>query len=206
MKILKTLTVAGCLTAAGFCSTSFAQEEVAPAEATSTIAMTQDGSLKGKVFTEAAGVRTPLNAKVTLSSEGVVVDSVQADKDGTFSFAGIEPGSFQIIGAADGLVGGQAINVQPFAAEAIGGGGCSSCNVALEPISDAPCTTCGQDLYQSPASSCGCGSGGGGGGGLLGRGGGLLSNRRLLALGGIGGIIAIATSDDDDDDVVSPDN
>ena len=188
---------------AAFCSPLFAEEEATKGEATPTVAITQDGSLKGKVFSGAEGAPVPQNAKVTLSSEGVVIDTVEAEEDGSFAFAGIGPGSFQIIGAADGLIGGQAINVQPYAGEL--SGGCSSCAVALEPAyQEAPCSTCSDSLYQAPASACGCGGGGFGGGGFGGGGGGILGGRRLLALGGVGAIIAIATSDDDDDDVVSP--
>jgi len=211
MKLVKTLSFLGCA-AAILCSQSNAQEAeqaaTTPAvEATKAlVANTEDGVLKGNVFTTDEGVKTPISAKVTLSSDGVVVDTVEADETGSFAFQGIEPGSYQLLGSADGFVGGQAFDVQPFAGS-VDGGGCSACSLGLQSV-EAPFQ---ETVYQAPASACGCNTGcsacgGGGGGGLLGGGGGgLLNSRRLLGLGAIGGIVAIAVSDDDDDDVVSAD-
>ncbi len=214
MKIFRTLAL-GCCVATSTFSLSFAQETAAtPAGIASTVVDTQpsvasvtDGVLRGKVFSDVEGVRKPLDAKITLSSEGVVLDTVKADEDGLFSFQGVEPGAYQLFGSADGFVGGETYDVQPHSGEA---GGCSACNLSLQ--SDA--TPCSQTVYQAPASACSCnggGLGGGrfGGGGLSGGrlgGGGLFSGRRLLALGVTGGVIAIATSDDDNDDMVSADN
>jgi hypothetical protein len=209
MKFTKTFALVGCI-AAFASSNAFGQEanavteNVAPA-VSAKIANTQDGVLSGKVFTNQDGVATPVSAKVTLSSDGVVLNTVEADKDGSFAFQGIEAGSYQLLGSADGYVGGQAYDVQPFVADSVGT--CSSCNLGLETV-EAPVT---ETIYQAPASACGCSScgsgvgGGGIGGGFGGAGGGiggggLLSGRRLLALGAAGGIIAIATSDNDDDD------
>lgn len=208
MNFKKTFTTLSCV-AALFCSQVEAQEvetSTAPKvevgiETDVKVANTQDGVLRGNVFKEENGEKTPVSAKMTLTSEGVVVDSVEADEEGSFAFEGIEPGSYQLLGSADGYVGGQAYDVQPYAGAA---GGCSSCSLGLQSY-EAPYTPA---VYQAPASACGSACGGcagGGGGGLLGGGGGLLNGRRLLALGAAGGIIAIATSDDDDDDMASAD-
>lgn len=219
MKFTRTFALLGCIAAISI-SPCFAQEAAIADAATTAIeetatvaaatetaaavpavpqiANTQNGVLKGKVFTEENGVQNPINAKVTLSSDGVVLDSVEADDNGEFAFEGIEPGSYQLLGSADGYVGGQAYDVQPYTTGAVGG--CSTCNLGLQSV-QSPVT---ETVYQAPASACGCSGGGGGGGGLAGGGGGLLNGRRLLALGAAGGIIAIAVSDDDDDDLASP--
>ena len=164
------------------------------------IEVNEDGSLTGNVFKKVAGEETPVDAKVTLTSDGVVIDAVQAE-NGSFSFANIAPGAYTLTGMTQGYAGGQSYDVAPYA-----GTGCSSCNLGLQstsapvyqdaPIYDAPVSAC-----SSCASTCGsCGGGGfggGGGGGGFG-GGGLLSGRNLLRAGLIGGVIAIAVSDDDD--------
>lgn len=210
MKFTQTFALIGCVAAFG--STACVAQEAATTAAavveavsetvenvaTAKIANTENGVLKGKVFTDQDGVQNPINAKVTLSSDGVVLDSVDANDDGSFAFEGIEPGSYQLLGSADGYVGGQAYDVQPFVADSVGG--CSACSLGLQSV-ETPYT---EAVYQAPASACGCSGSGGGGGGIAG-GGGLLNGRRLLALGAAGGIIAIAVSDDDDDDLASPD-
>ena len=187
---------------------TFAQEaSVEQAEVTKNAApvvekveVNQDGSFAGRVFADVAGQETPVDAKVTLSSEGVVIEAVQTE-NGSFSFANIAPGSYTLTGTAVGFAGGQAYEVAPYA-----GTGCSTCSLGLQSTSQAVY----QDtpVYDAPVSACGscgggcstCGGGGFGGGGGIG-GGRLLGNRRLLRLGAIGGIVAIAVSDNDDDDV-----
>jgi hypothetical protein len=186
----------GCAAIAFAAAPVFAQEsnvqdsvktEVA-APAVEKVETTADGSLAGKVFTNVDGTKTPVDAKVTLSSEGVVVDAVQAE-NGAFSFSNIAPGAYTLTGATPGFAGGQAYEVAPYS-----GGGCSTCDLGLQSTSnvvyDSPA------VYDAPASACSCGGGGGFGGG------GGIGGRRLLRLGLIGGIVAIAVSGDDDD--VSP--
>ena len=165
------------------------------APAIEKIEVNKDGSLTGNVFAKVAGEETPVDAKVTLASEGVVIDAVQTE-NGSFSFANIAPGAYTLTGTTQGFAGGQSYDVAPFA-----GTGCTSCNLGLQsvsapiqqssPIYNAPCGSCG-----STCSSCGGGGGGFGGGGGLGT-----RGRRLLTAGLIGGVIAVAVSDDDD---VSP--
>ena len=207
MSFYKSIAVACCMTATILSSQSFGEDnaEVAASEPSlvennDSVQITEEGNLVGKVFATVDGEQKPLDAKVTLSSDGVVINSVQAAEDGSFSFDGVDPGSYQLLGSTDGYVGGQAFDVQPYTADY---GGCSSCNLSLQSadqaVYDSP--VCG-----APASTCGsCGGGGGIGGGGIG-GGGLLNGRRLLALGAVGGIIAVAVSDDDDDVVVTPEN
>ena len=179
--------------------------EAAQTVASNAVQATEAGELVGNVFAKNNGEATPVEAKLTLSADGVVVDSTVASEDGAFSFPNVEPGAYQLYGASDGYVGGQTVDVQPYATS----GGCSSCSLGLqsEPqgvVYDAPATACSSCAAASPCGGGlggGGGFGGGGGGGLLGGG----NGRRLLALGAVGGIIAVAVSDDDDDDA-SPDN
>jgi len=185
----------GCVAIAFAAAPVFAQEvnvqEAAKAEIAAPVVQkietTDDGSLAGKVFANIDGTETPVDAKVTLSSEGVVVDAVQAE-NGSFSFSNIAPGAYTLTGATAGFAGGQAYEVAPYS-----GSGCSTCNLGLQSTSDVVYDS--PAIYDSPASACSnCGGGGGGAGGF--------GRRRLLRLGLIGGIVAIAVSDDDDD--ISP--
>ena len=160
------------------------------------VEVNQDGSFSGKVFAKIDNQETPVEAKVTLLSDGVVLDAVQTE-NGSFSFANIAPGAYTLTGTTTGFAGGQAFEVAPYA-----GTGCASCNLDLHSTSnvvhqdsaiyDAPVSACG-----SCGSSCGsCGGGGFGGGGGIGRG--LLRRRPLLTAGIIGGVVAIAVDNDDD--------
>ena len=182
----------------------------------STTTISVDGTLVGFVRTATSDVVT--NAKVSLVSQGKVIDSAVSDESGNFSFANVNPGPYQIVGSSDGMVGAQAYHVGPYVEsasaapanvilqtsaqesvyDAVGSaplaayGGCSACAAAAP----SPCSTC---------NTCNtCGGGGFGGGGLgLGRGF-LTSPRGLLLTGGlIGGLAAI--DDDDDQDDASPD-
>jgi len=160
--------------------------------AVNEVTLDEEGKLLGNVFTDVDGEKTPLTAKVTVTSNGVVVDSVEADEDGVFAFANLAPGVYQMYGSADGYFGGQSVSVAPYS-----GGGCATCDLGLS--SDVS-----YDSYASAPASCGGGCGGCGGGGLggrLGGGGGGLLSRRFIKFAAIGGIVtAIATSDS------SPDN
>ena len=167
----------------------------------SVLRLTEEGELVGKaVATPEDGEQSPVAAKVTLEKDGIILDSVDADEEGSFAFANIAPGTYQLYGSTGDFYGAQEVVVDSFAPAST----CSSCQLDLAPA--APCQSCSA----LPAASCGtcgggCGCGGGAGGGFFGGGGGggLLSSR-IVRLGAIGGIVAIATSDDDDD--ASPTN
>ena len=175
------------------------------ANAQEAITLQEDGSLKGKAFV--AATDEAVDAKITLTQDGKVVETVTTDEKGNFSFANVEPGVYNMQGIADPYVGSAAVTVAPYA-EAAGCSSCSSCDLGMA-APEAAYSTCGSAPAQSFAAPCGCNGGGGGllgggggSGGGLGGGGGLLS-RPLLGLGVVGGIVAIAVSDDDDD--ASPD-
>ena len=163
-----------------------------------------DGNLVGKVFAKEEGDTAPLSGSVTLSREGVVIDTVKADEDGVFSFANVEPGAYTMYGTAPGYVGSQTYDIGGYS-----DAGYSTADLGLsayspaasyESYSAAPCSSCA-----SSCSTCGAGGGGfGGGGGGLG-GGGLLGPRPLLRLGLIGGAVGIAVGVSGDDDDASPD-
>ena len=214
MKCTKTIALSISAAVALFAAPLMGETtEVAQKVESNAVQATEEGELVGNVFAEKDGEATPVEAKLTLSADGVVVDSTVASEDGSFSFPNVEPGAYQLYGASDGYVGGQSYDVQPYSTS----GGCSSCSLGLqsqpsEVVYNAPASACSS--CAAPASPCGCGGGlgggggfgGGGGGGLLGGGGGGFNARRLLALGAVGGIIAVAVADDDDDDDASPDN
>ena len=163
-----------------------------------TVMLNKDGSLEGTTLNEATK-KAVANSKVTLTAEGKVVDAVTTDESGTFAFANVAPGAYQVLGSADGFVGSTSYDVVPYAEPAIG----SPCSVGMcgassdivydsyasEPVSSfSTCNAC-----SNPCNTCGGGLGGGsfGGGRLGGRlGGGLLSNPRigLIGLAGLAGL------------------
>ena len=174
----------------GTCSASNAQEAVN---------LQEDGSLAGKVFVAETSEKAA-DAKMTLTQEGQVISTVNADEQGNFSFQNIEPGAYELLGASDPFVGQSSYEVAPYS-----NGGCSSCSMGLvaQPA-EVTYESCGASPAQSfSASPCGgcssCGGGGGGGGFFSGGGRGGLLGSPLFRLGAIGGIVAIAVSDDDDD-------
>ena len=87
------------------------------------IEVNQDGTLTGKVYAKVAGEDTPVDAKVTLASQGVVIEAVQTE-NGSFSFANIAPGAYTLSGSTPGYAGGQNFDVAPYA-----GTGCASCSL-----------------------------------------------------------------------------
>ena len=133
-----------CAALAFAAAPTFAQEasektevaKVATTPAVEKIEVNKDGSLTGNVFATVEDKNQPVDAKVTLSSEGVVIEAVQAE-DGVFSFANVAPGAYTLTGSAAGFTGGQVFDVAPHA------GGCSTCNLGLQSTS---CL-----LYTSPS-------------------------------------------------------
>ena len=182
--------------------------------------LSAEGMLIGNVRTATADVVN--NAKISLVSQGKVIDSVVSDESGSFSFSNVNPGPYQIVGSANGMVGAQAFHVGAFNETASAAPAsvilqASAQESVYETVGTAPlaaysnapvaeysscssCNTC------NACNTCGGGVAGGtgfgGGGGFGGRlAGGIAGNRRLLLAGGlIGGIVAIAVDDDDDDD------
>lgn len=185
-------------------STSVAQEAAVTADlaanantedqtpAAVKVMLTREGSLEGVAEisdAKKADERKAAGVKVTLSSDGKVVDSVKTDEDGNFSFANVEPGMYQVLGASDGFVGAQTFDVAPFSSPAVGSPcALGMCGVSSDLIYDnyasAPISSF------STGSSCGAGGGGGGGGFGARLGGGLLGNGRigLIGLAGLAGL------------------
>jgi hypothetical protein len=185
----KMLSVVFCALIA---STTFVTAQEAPQnesqvkKADTTATLNEDGTLAGSVFATVDGEKQPLEAKITVATaDGVVIDTIESKEDGSFSFASLEPGVYQMYGSADSYYGGQSVDVMPYS----GAGTCQSCNLGLE-------SSVAYDSYSAaPVAACGgCGGGGGFGGG-----GGILGNRRFLRLALIGGVVAIATSDSSPD-------
>lgn len=169
------------------------------------VMLTKDGALEGKAVRTGTD-QVAANVKVSLSADGKVVDAVESDEKGNFSFASVAPGVYQVLGAADGFVGSAAYDVVGYDS----GSSCSACSLGVAPVSSeivydnyssAPvssfsggCSICGS------CNTCGGGLGGGsiggGGGRLLGGrlGGGLLNGR--IGLVGLAGLAGLAGIDD----------
>lgn len=121
--------------------------------------LSANGNLSGNV--KSATSEVP-QAKVSLVSQGKVIDSVTTDESGNFSFANVNPGPYQIVGSADGMVGSSALNVAPFAEAA----GAAPATVMLQGASadamyDAYSATPVSSFSTNPVASyntggCGC--------------------------------------------------
>jgi hypothetical protein len=145
--------------------------------------LSANGNLSGNVTSATSQIP---NAKVSLVSQGKVIDSVTTDDSGNFSFANVNPGPYQIVGSAEGMVGSAALNVAPFA-EA---GAAAPATVTLQgatadamydTYSATPVSSFSTSPVASYNTSCGCNTCGGGGlGSRLGLGGGNFG-------GGLGG-------------------
>lgn len=150
--------------------------ETSIVDAASTAMLTANGNLSGNV--QSATSQVP-QAKVSLVSQGKVIDSVTTDEAGNFSFANVNPGPYQIVGSAEGMVGSSALNVAPFAQAA----GAAPATVMLQgasadamydtysstpvssfsnnPVANYNTSSCGCSSCSSAASSCSTCSGGG---------------------------------------------
>lgn len=158
-------------------------------DATATAMLTANGNLSGNVTSAKATVG---QAKVSLVSQGKVIDSVTTDESGNFSFANVNPGPYQIVGSAEGMVGSSALNVAPFAdvasaapAQVMLQGG--SADVMYDSYSSAPVSSLSTCNACNSCNTCGGGGLGGGNGLGLGNGGGLGSRLGGNFGGGIGG-------------------
>jgi hypothetical protein len=151
--------------------------------------LSANGNLSGNVTSATSQIP---NAKVSLVSQGKVIDSVTTDDSGNFSFANVNPGPYQIVGSAEGMVG-SSFSTSPVASYN------TSCG----------CNTCGGGGLGSRLGLGGGNFGGGLGGGNFGGGlgsgigsrlgGGLLTSPRgLLLIGGLaGGLASIEDSSPD---------
>ena len=189
------------------------QSEIAPASVT----LTADGELVGNAIASVDGDKQPVEAKITISKDGVVVDSIYANEDGSFAFPSVAPGVYNMYGAAANYAGAATVTVLPSSAAVSAPMtlGLTTAPVAATAgyagFAQASCSACAPAPVVSSCgcSTCGCGggglfSGGGfGGGGLLGGGGGfgggLLGGSSALRFAAIGGIVAAIAIDDDDD-------
>lgn len=175
---------------------------------TDTATLSADGNLVGNILANSANeIAKVSNAQVSLVSQGKVIDSVKADEAGNFSFANVNPGPYQIVGSADGLVGSCNVNVTPF-------DGSQPANPGSVVLTESAPQVVYDSFGTAPVSSFSTGSGGyaAGGSRLGGRlfGGGRLGGRfgggrfitsplGIATAAGLG--IGLATIDD-----ASPDN
>lgn len=172
------------------------------------IEINEDGSLTGKVYAKVASEDIPVDAKVTLAKNGVVIEAVQTE-NGSFSFANIAPGAYTLSGSAVGFTGAQTYDVGPYTG--VGSTFSLDLHNTNNLVQQAPQSYQASPIYNTPVSATTTygptttyGSGGGGGGVSSGGGfgGGRLFGRRfgrrgLLRAGLIGGVVAIAVDDDD---------
>ena len=220
-----TFLALGCLCAFSACTVNAQEAESQSELAPASVTLTADGELVGNAVASVNGEAQPVEAKITILKDGVVVDSIFAQEDGSFAFPSVAPGVYNMYGAAANFAGGAAVTVLPSSAPAsapltlglssaatagyagFAQASCGSCAPAPAPVSCGcnTCNTCGGGGLFSGGGGGGLIGGGGGGliggggGGFIGGGGGGLLSSRLVRFGAIGGIIAIATSDDDDD-------
>lgn len=95
--------------------TELVTEAAIPALATSSTAMIDElGTLHGFIYRVDGNQKLPVEAKVTLSKDGKVVESVMTDESGTFSIPNVEPGVYDMFAAADSFVGNQTYEVTGF--------------------------------------------------------------------------------------------
>ncbi len=178
------------------------------------IRVNEAGEMVGQARASVSGNWMPVEANIALVSNGVLLNKIVADEDGSFAFPNISPGSYNVYGTASSYCGQRSVTVIS------DNGCCDSCSLGLTQDSNNACYSA---LTSAPAAtfSEGIGFGGGfsagapiysggfaGGGGFAGAGAGGaaggLSGLRLLAVGGI--VTAIAVGDGDEDDEVSPSN
>ena len=221
MLIKKFCAIAICFTLAG---SAFAQQtpvedvaaeaavtaDEATTEATEEVVtpkamLNEEGELVGKAVLEDSEDAPVADAKVSLTVDGKVVAETETAEDGTFAFASVAPGHYQVLGSADGgLIGSQSYDVVGYSDGAIASpcslGMCgASSEVVYDEYASAPVSSLNTCGACNSCNTCGGGVGAGGGGRL---GGGLLSGRRV-GLIGLAGLAGLAGLDDNDD--ASPD-
>ena len=98
------------LCAALFCAPSFANA-AQPLQNSVSVALDAEGQLTGQVYVLIEGEKTPLAGKVSLTSDGETVSSVNTDRNGNFAFEDLAPGIYTAIGVSGDYVGKQVITV-----------------------------------------------------------------------------------------------
>ncbi len=217
--LLNTLTKAAALVAVCFIVSPVMGQTAQKSLTGATTMLSADGKLVGNVSTTRAGIVN--NAKVSLVSQGKVIDSVKTDANGSFSFANVNPGPYQIVGSANGMVGAQALHVGPYT-EATNAAPASVilqtsnqeavydayASAPVSSFSSAPVANYGSGCTSCSGGGLGGGYVAGGGGGMFGGGlgggglgsrlgGGLLASPKgLLLLGGLAGGLAAIDGDD----------
>ena len=111
-----TFLALGCLCAFTACTVDAqeadSQSELSPASVT----LNADGELVGNAVANVNGEAQPVEAKITILKDGVVVDSIFAQEDGSFAFPSVAPGVYNMYGAAANFAGGAAVTVLPSSA------------------------------------------------------------------------------------------
>ena len=80
------------------------------------VSLSENGTLVGHVFAMMEDEKAPIAGKVTLTSAGRTVSTLETDETGNFSFRDIQPGQYNMIGVAGSYVGNKVIEVTPFSA------------------------------------------------------------------------------------------
>ena len=129
------------------------QTEIMTTPSVEKIEINEDGSLTGKVYAKVASEEIPVDAKVTLAKNGVVIEAVQTEK-GSFSFANIAPGAYTLSGSAVGFTGAQTYDVGPYT------GAGSTFSLDLQNtnnlVQQAPQSFQASPIYNTPASATTC--------------------------------------------------
>ena len=175
----------GCVCA--FACNLNAQEAKSPSDlAPASVTLTADGELVGNAVANVNGEAQPVEAKITITKDGVVIDSIFAEEDGSFAFPSVAPGVYNMYGSAANFAGGAAVTVLPSSAAPTAApltlGLSSAATASYAGFAQATCGSCAPAPVSCGCSSCGCG-----GGGLIGGGGGFGGGGFGLGGGGFGG-------------------
>ncbi len=189
-----------------------------------SIKLNEYGELVGQARASVSGNWLPVEANIAIVRDGILLNKIVAEEDGSFAFPDIAPGSYRVYGTASSFCGQRAVTVVSNTCCCDNNCGktdcpgtdcqnslcCGSVGLGLTQDSQGACYS---GLGSAPAATFSEGVGFGGGfsasapisGGFAGGAGaaGGVSGLRLLAVGGI--VTAIAVGDGDDDEA-SPSN
>jgi len=148
------------------------------------VSVNEQGELVGRTSATVYGDEVPIEANVTLVSDGVLLAKTVANQDGSFSFPNIRPGEYNIYGCAASFCGDRACTVVNDSARfervqvQLDQTSVCGCNTGY---ADAPATSFNGNGFGvgsfSSGSSFGGGGFGGAGGSSAGVGGGVLWHR-----------------------------